>query len=284
MFFQRFTNRAKAQETRRFVMQNCEMSEKCGGYAKVDWTVWGVMVTIVLITMVILSFDPAPASAAGGGGGTTNPSLLNQSFDFGDIHGSYGTYLFDNGNQMSANIAVSSGVVTSCSTNVYPATWLNQPGKTYFMVNAGFNGNYDILPESTTGLNQSLSAEHNEVSVHEGCGLSSYQDWQQGDISVPTGTFWSQSNAFVQLNPFVITNAYGNFSDYSWTDSYSGQTHNEFNYSVNWTGYTTDASATLMFSSIGLTGLSAVPEPPMLALVIPGLLAIAVWRVVRKKK
>jgi hypothetical protein len=218
---------------------------------------------ISLVAIFLFCLAPALFGAGGGSGGTS----LGQNWDFGDVRGSFSTYGGDTTSpQMSASLSLSSGVITSCYISVFHEKYMDQPGKTYFEVYENFGGNYDTLPTLATDLNQNFSGAHHGASIYEYSGLYSYKEWQNGDTTVPTGIIWDSANSAVTLAPFVVTSAHGDFSEYSWTDKYAGLSHNEFNYSVMWLGYTTTPAAAEMFSSIQSASLTTVPEPSIFCL------------------
>ena len=221
--------------------------------------------TIVLVTVLVIMVFGSVVMAAGVD--ITGQSCLNQGFDFGDVHGNYSTDLGGStfSPQFSANFGVSNGVITSNYTYVQLAPWLNQLGKNFFQVVTEFSGNYDSLPAMVGDVSQSLSSTHKGVSISESAGLNSYQQYRDGDISTPTGAIWNNAYSYLQISPFTVTNAQGNFNDWSWTDQF-GLSYNDFSYSVRWTGYTTNSSAAGVFGSIQPMNLTAVPEPGMVAI------------------
>lgn len=235
-------------------------------------------VTIDELMVQIVALQDQLQMIQGGGGGTstssTSPSWLSQYFDFGDVRGGYSTNIDGNVN-MNAYLSASSGVITSCNTSVYKQGWMDVEGRTYFQVNVNFSGNYDSLPTDTNGLNQSNQASHRGVTINENSGLYSYQEWQSGDIDVPTGPFWSNGNGNVALSPFTVTNVDGNFRDNTWIDTWNNITHNDFSYNVNWSGYTEDAVAAGMFGTIAPT---TIPEPATMSLLAIGAIGLIARR------
>lgn len=234
------------------------------------------------LAILLLGFLGTTAFCAGGPGGGN----MSNSWDLGDIRGSYWTSYYDYTNssgsflwtQLGANLS-GSHKIDSVSVYFQPYYIYNWDGDKISRTQDGyevreyFSGN---LSDQLTTADLGGQYQQNEIDarglyISESTGMFGYNNGK--DPSKPEITL--QGDANVAIKNFVADYAYGKYEE--WNSNGLDTTKTSFGYNVYWRG--DFLPGTLPAGMVAPDMSVSVPEPSVLCMIgFAAICGVIVWR------